>query len=210
MNKQVRTRSSETARAHNGVGQKLRQVRRLKRLRLKELADQIGLSESLLSKIENNRTTASPPTLGKLADALGTNVAYLLANDDSIVGPIGRRGTRPIINSASYGRGVGIKMERLIPYDKEHLLQANIHIVAPGGRTSGPIRHTGEEIGLMLEGQLELQIGKRAYRLKKGDSFHFESNLPHSYRNDGRKTARIVWVNTPPSYYMKPAKPTRE
>jgi transcriptional regulator with XRE-family HTH domain len=193
--------------ASNATGLKLRQLRLLKRLRLRELADMVNLSESMLSKIENNRIKASEPTLAKLAEALGASVAYLLTNDNSISGLVGRRGTRPVINSASYGRGVGIKMERLIPYSKGHLLQANIHVVAPGGHTNGPIRHQGEEMGLVLEGKLELQIGRQKYELSKGDSFHFESHLPHSYKNIGVRTARIVWVNTPPSYYMQSKKP---
>lgn len=186
------------------IGMKLRQLRRLKRLRLKDLALQVGLSESLLSKIENDKANPSSATLKKLTDALDTSVDYLFAADDSIVIPVGRRGKRPVIDSAAYGRGQGIKMERLIPYSKEHLLQANIHIVAPGGRTHGPISHSGEEMGLVLEGRLQLRIGGRTYRLQAGDSFHFRSELPHSYRNAGRTTIRMLWVNTPPAYYLRP------
>jgi transcriptional regulator with XRE-family HTH domain len=186
------------------TGLKLRQLRRLKRLRLKELATAVDLSESMLSKIENNRVKPAHHTLAKLADALGTELNYLTTHDDIIEGPVNRRGTRPIINSASYGRGTGIRMERLIPYSGAHLLQANIHIIAPGGRTQGSIVHEGEEIGLVLEGTLDLTIGKRTYSLSKGDSFHFASHLPHSYRNRGTRTVRVMWVNTPPSYYIKP------
>lgn len=186
------------------IGLKLRQMRKLKRLRLKDLADQIGLSESLLSKVENDKASPSASTLKKLVDALGVKIEYLFAVDDNIAGPIARKAERPVINSAMYGRGEGIRMERLIPYSGEHLLQANIHIIASGGYTYGPIQHGGEEMGLILSGELELTLGKRTYALKAGDSFHFRSELSHSYRNPGPKVTRVIWVNTPPAHYLQP------
>jgi hypothetical protein len=36
--------------------------------------------------------------------------------------------------------------------------------------------------------------------LAAGDSFFFDSSRPHGYRNVGETVARIVWVNSPPTY----------
>lgn len=90
-------------------------------------------------------------------------------------------------------------MERLIPYSREHLLQGNIHLIAPGGG-SEPISHAGEESGYVLEGEIELVIDGKKMRAKSGDSFHFRSELPHAYRNVGRKPACVLWINTPPTF----------
>ena len=60
--------------------------------------------------------------------------------------------------------------------------------------------HSGEEIGYVLEGEIELTVDGHKYRAKMGDSFHFRSELPHGYRNVGPTPARILWINTPPTF----------
>jgi len=48
--------------------------------------------------------------------------------------------------------------------------------------------------------QLELAIKDTIHLLNAGDSFHFPSDLPHEYRNLGKKRMRAVWIKTPPSF----------
>jgi quercetin dioxygenase-like cupin family protein len=67
-----------------------------------------------------------------------------------------------------------------------------------GGSGEEPYSHEGEECGVVLEGRLELRIDGSVYRLSEGDSFHFESTLPHGFRNPGDGPARILWITTPP------------
>ena len=52
----------------------------------------------------------------------------------------------------------------------------------------------------MLEGRLELVVDGVSYTLFPGDAFSFRSELAHSYSNSGAVTARILWVNTPPTF----------
>ena len=59
------------------------------------------------------------------------------------------------------------------------------------------ITHQGEATGYVIFGSLELTIDGEVYRMNAGDSFFFKAYLPNSYRNVGKDTARIVWVNTP-------------
>src|SRR4051794_7386869 len=60
------------------LGPRLRLQRRLRRLRLKDLASKAGCSESLLSRIENGLVNPSLTTLHRLSQALGVNVSTLL------------------------------------------------------------------------------------------------------------------------------------
>ena len=43
--------------------------------------------------------------------------------------------------------------------------------------------HIGKELGVIIRGQGECEIGKRVYRLKKGDSISFSADVPHQLRN---------------------------
>jgi transcriptional regulator with XRE-family HTH domain len=181
------------------VGAKLRQARKVRRLKLKELADRIGASESLISKIENERVIPSLQTLHKLVSELGISIGALFSGDvpSQIVF---RQGTRPILNVDSTGRlhGKGIRIESLAL--NHELLYPSIHIVAPGGETGGAITHEGEEVGYVLQGRLRITIDGKEYLLEQGDSFLFRSELPHGYRNDGDIEAKILWVNTPSTF----------
>jgi mannose-6-phosphate isomerase-like protein (cupin superfamily) len=110
-----------------------------------------------------------------------------------------RAGKRSFVALDPSKRGRGILVENIIPYSKGHMLQSNIHIVAPGGSSFGLISHEGEEIGYLITGEIELFVGDKAYKLSAGDTFCFRSEIGHGYSNRGATEARILFVNTPPS-----------
>lgn len=191
---------SEDAPKLGGVSVRLRLARQMQGMTLKGLADAVGCSESMLSKIENGRTSPSLPMLHRLVGALGTNIGWLFEESDGEDGIVFRDGERPIITLDPLRRGEGISLERVIPYAAGHLLQCNIHHIEVGGESAGPIQHVGEEVGYVLRGTIDLIIQDRCHRLGQGDSFVFASNLRHAYRNAGDEPASIFWVNTPPTF----------
>lgn len=137
--------------------------------------------------------------LSRLAKALGVNVSTFFA-DDQASDVVMRAGTRPRLDTDALRRGDGVTLERLAPYADGCMLQANIHIIAAGGQSDGVISHLGEEVGFLIEGELELEVDGRRYHLRPGDSFYFPSDRPHGYRNRGTTEARVIWVNTPPTF----------
>jgi DNA-binding response OmpR family regulator len=62
---------------HNVIGETIRRLRKEKDLTLKQMAHRTGLSVSLLSQIERAESSASIPSLYKIATALGTRVSDL-------------------------------------------------------------------------------------------------------------------------------------
>lgn len=184
---------------HN-LGLKLRHMRMLHNLSLKQLAQKVGCSESMLSKVETGKVNPTLTMLRKLVDALGINIAFLFQAAEDADTVVHRAGERPMIELGRSRNGVGIMLERLPPIARQHLLEANIHIVNPGGSTDGAFSHVGEEMGFVLEGTITLVVERVEYRLGVGDSFAFRSEKAHEYRNDGAEVARILWVNTPPTF----------
>ena len=181
------------------VGTRLRSRRRALNLTLDQVATRACCSESMLCKIETGKVNPSITLLRRLAEALSVNMAALF-EDGATSDVVQRAGERPRIADASLRRGDGITLERLIPPGPKVTLQADIHIIAIGGASDGLIFHNGEEIGYVLEGRIELVVDGRSWALDVGDSFHFRSELPHGYRNVGTGVARILWVNTPPTF----------
>jgi transcriptional regulator with XRE-family HTH domain len=182
----------------SGIGTRLRHARLTRGARLKDVAGAAGCSESLVSKIENNKAQPSLRVLHKICAVLKVNFADLFVPPDDASAVVMHNGQRPVIELDASRRGAGIRMERVIPYARGHLLQSNIHIVAPGGASDGLISHEGEEVGYIIAGELELIVGDKTYSVSAGDTFCFRSELEHGYRNRGKNEARILFVNTPP------------
>ncbi len=182
------------------VGNRLRQFRRSAGLRLRDVADAAGCSESMLSKVENGQVSPSINMLHRLTKALGVNISNLFVSPEPSTPFVQRQGNRPILGAMSPRSGDGLTLESLTPHEIHGHLQGLVHILAPGASSDGMIAHEGEEVGYVAEGSLELTVGEKTAVLGAGDSFFFDSARPHSYRNPGDTVARIIWVNSPPTY----------
>jgi quercetin dioxygenase-like cupin family protein/DNA-binding XRE family transcriptional regulator len=182
------------------VGARLRHARLLNRMRLKDVAEGAKCSESMLSKIENDRAVPSLTTLHRLCKTLNLSISALLNKDLVEPWTILRRGERAVIGHASGTGSEGVKAEVLIPSADGRLLEGFVVVIEPGGHTAGILQHKGEEVGYIIEGQLELTLGDEVHLLNAGDSFYFPSDLPHAYRNPGKTLMRAVWINTPPTF----------
>ena len=123
--------------------------------------------------------------LGNLFDS---NVVTALSKDRVVV----REGDR---KKLGFWR-TGIFKELLTPKTGRSGLEIFLITIEPGGTTGSEVyAHGGEEGGLVLEGSIAIEVEGCEYQLSKGDSFRFDSTRPHSFRNLGRKRARVVWVN---------------
>lgn len=72
----------------SGLQAKLSVVRKLKGITQKELALQAGLSPGLIAQLELGKANASLKTVGKLAEALGVSVCYLILDREDVDGVI--------------------------------------------------------------------------------------------------------------------------
>lgn len=184
------------------IGGRLRHARLVKAMSLKDVGAAVGVSESFVSKLENDKVQPSLAVLHRLVSVLGINVSAMFNSGGEEDGPlfVMRAGQRPTITTRLRKKMDGVVLERLIPQTRNALLQVNIHNVEPGGGSHGLISHIGEEMGYLLEGTLDLTVGDQQCRLGEGDTFYFPSEQPHGYTNPGDTVARVLWVNTPPTF----------
>jgi quercetin dioxygenase-like cupin family protein/DNA-binding XRE family transcriptional regulator len=182
------------------LGVRLRHARMVRQLTLKALAEQAGCSESLLSKVEGGHATPSLATLHRLALALSTNIAALVSGPDINTSPVQRANERPAVSFPTRGKRGSIMLERVVVPSPGQLLQGDIHVIEPHSSSDEQISHLGEELGYVIEGELELTLDDERHLLKAGDSFYFPSSRPHSYRNPGKVVTRVLWINTPPTF----------
>jgi uncharacterized cupin superfamily protein len=70
---------------------------------------------------------------------------------------------------------------------------------AVAARQSGkrPYAHSGEEFGLIFEGEITLILGSEIHTLRRRDAVTFGSDIPHLWENRTRTTFRMVIVSPP-------------
>ena len=174
------------------LGRRIRALRQQQGLSLAELATAAGISIGALSQIERGMSSLKVKTLWPLAGALSIEPHALLDEDapparNPHVVRMGERRALPV-----WSEGIG---KDLLSPSGAGLTGLRVR-VEPGGGTAAPYVHTGQEFGLVLSGQVEIEIAGVTSLLEAGDSFAFESTLPHAFRNPGRDPCEIVWVNT--------------
>ena len=179
------------------IGAKLRELRRRRRLALRQLAGRSGVSHSTLSLMERDRLSPSIDTLSAVLDALGTTLKdfFSLLDEGRSCSPfypadalveIGH------IERVSY-RVVGFG------YPDRHMLVLH-ETYAPGADTGQAFSHAAQEAGVVVRGTVELMVGAETRQLQAGDGYYFDSRLPHRFRNVGSSKAEVISAVTPPTY----------
>ncbi len=185
------------------LGAQVRELRKARGLTLARLAEASGKSISYLSKVERGLAKPSITALQDIAEALEVAIGWFFQTD----GPA-PADERPYIVRAARRRRLTYSSMASTDYlgFEDHLLSASLEgqlalgvsRYQPGGSTGDDLySHQGEEAGLVLQGEIEVCLGDKRFRLRAGDSFSFPSSLPHRFRNPGREEAVLVWANTP-------------
>ncbi|MCG6917866.1 MAG: XRE family transcriptional regulator [Deltaproteobacteria bacterium] len=180
------------------IGSKVRELRQKKHYTLQDVAAKTGLSKPFLSQIENDHVVPPVATLLKLARAFDVGLAYFFQDKvgvDRIA--ITRRNERVRVEKRPHHR----KGEVNYMYEALDTKKTNKHmepflVEFPVQETSEMIfmNHEGEEFLHVLEGTLEFRSIDRVEVLQPGDSIYFESELSHSFRCLGEKSAKAIVV----------------
>src|SRR5215470_11526343 len=79
------------------VGQRLRAIRLLRRLTLREVANAAAVSESFVSQLERGRSSASVATLQRLSSAVGVEISDLFTAEQQSGPRVLRRQERQLL-----------------------------------------------------------------------------------------------------------------
>ena len=200
------------------LGPRLRRVREDRGISVRELARRISCSPSLISQIERGLSAPSVGVLYAIATELRASLDFLFgaavpgdamlatAHGDGQARPAGdgngaeapgghglvqRVGSRRTIDLAS-----GVRWERLTPGADERVDFLEV-IYEPSGHstdTRRPLRHDGQEYGLIISGRLQASVGFETFELGPGDSIAFDSSMPHQYWNGTDADVHAIWV----------------
>jgi transcriptional regulator with XRE-family HTH domain/quercetin dioxygenase-like cupin family protein len=209
------------------LGTRIRAQRITHNMKISDLAEQTGLTSSTISQVERALISPSIATLKKICDAMDITIGSLfedaedastaadepeeqstpqenfpdLASHLKLYTSVHLGGLSPVVhkeNRKFLSPGPGIRFYLLNPN-----LAGPIELIYneyDPGTSTGPAlyTHPGSECGLILSGELVVQIKDATYVLKEGDSITFNSSEPHSKRNDSDTMCTCIWANNPP------------
>ena len=176
-------------------------ARRIKGLRLdrsrtlREIAQATGLTEGLLSKIENQRVAPPIATLAKIAAALGVKLGYFFHEDEPYVGCAVKRAAEGL-SGMRRSRRTGYEYSLLAADKPNRRLEPFLVRLAPGGRQKRRLLHSGDEFLYVLRGTLSFRWGREVFALREGDSITYDAAVPHLSSNPDRRRETLLLAVT--------------
>ena len=178
------------------VGAHLKAVRQMYGLSQRELAKRAGVTNGLISLIEQNRVSPSVGSLKKVLDGVPMALADFFTLD------LQRQPQVFFPKEELSNIGAGSVALRLVGGNLAKRCMSILHEIYPPGADTGAemLTHTGEEGGVVVRGRIELTVGGETRTLGAGDAYYFRSSLPHRFRNVGREECEIVSASAPPTF----------
>lgn len=193
-------------------GENIRLAREAAGISVRELARRIAVSASHVSQVERGLASFSVPALYQVAQELSISMDSLFedpsapklnvdfeeeqraaAGEVSLeeAGVVLRTSNRPKLDLTS-----GLTWERLTGRVEQKVEFIEV-VYEPSAHASNPpsevVRHVGREYGIVISGELTIQIGLSLAVLQPGDSVAFDCSIPHRFWNATDKQVRAIW-----------------
>lgn len=181
------------------IASQIRDLRKAKKLTLKEFSKRCGLSIGHLSQVERGVSEISLSALKAIANALEVQISWFFEEADTPSSLEQHFVVRANQRRQLKFTGTGISEELMSPDLKGETLVVMTEI-QPGAGDPIDVSRPVEESGVVLDGELELWIGEQQFLLAKGDSFRIPKNAPHRCANPSIEVSRSLWIITPPHY----------
>jgi len=185
------------------IARRVREMRQAKNLSLESMALKSGVSRSMISLIERGESSPTAVVLDKIAAALGVALATFFEEPDET----GQKPTSPLVRHAAQpvwqDPASGYLRRNVSPSGLQLPLQI-VEVLFPARKrvtfeTAFREATLNEQVWV-LEGVIEITLGKESYRLQQGDCLAIHLDCPITYYNPTNKPARyaVVIASTTP------------
>jgi len=178
------------------VGKKLKAIRLKSDLTIQELAERSKVSSNMISRIERGLTIPSVEILMKLAGVFSKSINYFVEEVTTTHEIVHTRpGER---DTTVYEDDRHMQTESFTSGLRDPQFMSFICSIPVNGMSGEQdMYHPGDELIYLLEGRLQVVIGREEFLLNRGDSLTFKSHLPHCWKNIGNEEAKVIWTLSP-------------
>ena len=177
------------------VGTRLQELRRAQSLSLDDLSRRSGVSKSMLSEVERNRSNPTIAVLWRLASALGISLTDFLAEKDAESSPpaltlVSAQAT-PVIRSND-GK---CELRILGPIALAGKLEWYELTIEAGGELASDAHEEGAKEHLSVQnGSLLVQVSGNGQLVRRGETARYAADVQHSITNTGKTAAKAILV----------------
>jgi len=183
------------------IGNKVRELREKRRYTLHDMAGKTGFAKDLLSQIEHGEFIPPIATLMKLAHAFGVSMGHFFEEEAGTerIAVTRAHERRRVARRPHHHEGEVNYIYEALEIRKADKQMEPFMVEFPVQDVSEMVfvSHDGEEFLHVLEGQLEFRSTDHVEALNPGDSIYFESDISHSFRCLGERSAKalvVVWA----------------
>jgi transcriptional regulator with XRE-family HTH domain len=173
------------------IGSSIRTERERRGISLRQLAARAGLTPSGLSQIERGVMHPSLLSLRRVADSLDMPMFWFVLDHQTTDPDIVVRKADRVAYQVAHMPATIETLTRGL----NRALEGMTCTIAPGKHSvAKPVVHQGDEITLLLSGELQVEVAGSKYSLGPGDSIYISNGLAHRYVNTGTTDAEAVMV----------------
>ncbi|MBN1932027.1 MAG: FAD-binding protein [Desulfobacterales bacterium] len=183
---------NKTAKGKDEFGIQIRKLRESHNWSIENLAKATGQPPEFIEQVESNRIVPPVSFLLGLARALDVDPGTFLRDEEKTM--IQDQRTKAFIK-----RTQNYSYQTLTPGAENQKLRAFM-VTIESKQDHKPVayKHEGEEFVFVMEGDLELTLGRKKHQLKAGESIHFNSEVPHKLKSLSDEPTRcLVVLDTP-------------
>jgi len=162
------------------IGSRIRFIRKEKNVSLEELSKLTGFEVDFLSKIEKDEAQPQLGTVIKLSKALDSAFGRIVSGIGDKLYSITRKDERTKVSRSTSQKGKKqvYQYMSLTPEVKGRHMQTLMVQLEENPDDEMSV-HDGEEFIYVLEGVVELKIGREKFEFEPGDSVYYLSTTPH-------------------------------
>ncbi len=177
------------------IGEKIKQLRVKMSLTQEELANRCELSKGFISQVERDLNSPSIATLVAILESLGTNLKDFF-NDSQQDKIVFHKEDVYIQENLELGH----KISWIVPNSQKNKIEPILISLEKSGKSKVYDPHQGEIFGYVLSGSINIFLGARKFKAKKGESFYYNATTTHYIENASNLEATILWLSTPPNF----------
>ncbi len=179
------------------IGQRIRELRRQRKITLTKLADITGIQIATLSRIEHDKMTGTLASHIKIANALRVELTALYETLSQSNAPDPEKKNSGV-NAETFAFNEKASYEILANNVMTKKMMPIVMRIEPKGTTAPERSNPGSERFIfVLKGVVTVLIGEKTFTLKPNHSLYFDASTEHRFENHGEATAKFISVITP-------------
>lgn len=181
------------------IGQKIKTLRKERKLTLQDVANETGFSPALISQIENNNVSPPIATLSKIARFFDVKMSFFFEEGEAVAKyEVVRKDDRRVVSRviSKDGTGHGYTYETLSYRKRNKKMEPFLLTVSERAKEETLYSHEGEEFLLITKGQAELILDDERFILEEGDAAYFDSSVRHRLLSKDGETVQVLAVVT--------------